>query len=49
MNNYQDQSNNEPVECKRCFSALDEDLECKPCDYEADANADHITEQIPNV
>ena len=43
-NNYHDQSENEPVECKRCFAPLDEDLECKPCEYQADANADHTTE-----
>ena len=48
-NNYRDDSCNEPVECKWCFAPLDADLECKPCEYEAGAKADHVTEQIPNV
>ena len=49
MNNYHDQSEREPKECQRCFAPLDEDLECKTCDYEAEQKADHITEQIPNA
>ena len=31
-NNYHDQSTNEPVECETCFTPLDEDFKCKPCD-----------------
>ena len=75
MNNYQDQSTSEPVECGRCFNSMTEHQGGKvkylKCDntlcseikelesgmgelteaeqYEADANADHVTEQIPNV
>jgi hypothetical protein len=68
MNNYQDQSNNEPVECSECKSSMTEvadkygrDLICdnpvcyhvveltEAEQYEADAKADHVTEQIPNV
>jgi len=48
MNNYHDQSENEPIECKRCFTPLlPEDLECGmcgSCQYIESANADHITE-----
>ena len=28
---------------------LSDDNNCESCQYEADAKADHVTEQIPNV
>jgi hypothetical protein len=44
MNNHNYHGNEQPKECERCFAPLDEDLECKSCDYEAEQKADHITE-----
>jgi hypothetical protein len=34
----------EDKECPTCFCILNEYLECNNCNYEADARADHITE-----